>query len=255
MPTRDTAWPNGTPCWVDYDATDVEAARAFYADVLGWTYLGGAPEYGGYLTCVRNDRAAAGMAPAQGPAQPPRWTTYLAADSVDATVGLVTGAGGTVLMAPMDVGAMGRMAIAQDPNGDVFGIWQAGEHSTGVQIYNEPGSLVWSELATRDVAAAKAFYGTAFGYRYTDLGDPTMPDYVTFDVGANPLGGMNSAPADGPLGWGTCFSVAETDAAVAAVERGGGKITMAAEDTPYGRFAVVEDPWGASFAVMQAPAG
>jgi predicted enzyme related to lactoylglutathione lyase len=38
---------------------------------------------------------------------------------------------------------------------------------------------------------------------------------------------------------------------VAAVEKGGGKVTMAAQDTPYGRFAVVEDPWSASFSVMQ----
>ena len=73
MPTRDTAWPNGTPCWIDYGAADVDAAKAFYTDLLGWTYAGGDPAYGGYLTCMLRDRAAAGMAPQQDPSDPPRW--------------------------------------------------------------------------------------------------------------------------------------------------------------------------------------
>jgi predicted enzyme related to lactoylglutathione lyase len=49
--------------------------------------------------------------------------------------------------------------------------------------------------------------------------------------------------------------VASTDAAVSAVESAGGKVVMAAQDTPFGRFAVVEDPWGAAFSVMQEPEG
>lgn len=71
MPARDTAWPDGTPCWVDYGAADVDAAKTFYTDVLGWTYTGGEEEYGGYLTCESSGRGAAGMAPQTDPSDPP----------------------------------------------------------------------------------------------------------------------------------------------------------------------------------------
>jgi predicted enzyme related to lactoylglutathione lyase len=76
--------------------------------------------------------------------------------------------------------------------------------------------------------------------------------YATFAIGDQPLGGFGHHQPGSPKGWQTCFSVASTDAAVSAVEQGNGKVTTAAQDTPYGRFAVVEDPWSASLAVMQA---
>lgn len=250
MPTRDTAWPNGTPCWVDYGATDVAAARAFYADLLGWTYSGGEPEWGGYLTCLGKGLAAAGMAPAQDPAQPPRWTTYFAVDDADATAAAITAAGGSVPMAPDDVGPMGRMAIAADPQGNAFGLWQAGEH-TGVRIYNEPGSLTWNEAATEDPPAAREFYSSVFGFRFSEI--EGMDGYTTFATDGKPLGGLGSRHDD-RTGWCVCFSVASTDAAAVLVERAGGTVIWAPMDTPYGRIAVLVDPWGASFSVMQAPA-
>lgn len=191
------------------------------------------------------------MAP-QDPADPPRWTTYFATDDADPTAAKIAEAGGTVLMAPDDVGPMGRMALALDPTGSVFGLWQAGEH-TGVRIYNEPGALVWNEAATGDQKAAREFYAAVFGFTFDDLeGMEDIGGYATFSTGGDPLGGLGGVAPGAPTGWGTCFSVASTDDAVAVVQRGGGKVRMAAEDTPYGRFAVVEDPWGAPFSVMQA---
>ena len=115
MPTRDKSWSAGTPCWIDYGAADLDAAKSFYSDILGWTYTGGEAEYGGYLTARIGDRAAAGMAPQMDPSDPPRWTTYMATDDADATAARITEAGGTIVGAPMDVGPMGRMVIALDP--------------------------------------------------------------------------------------------------------------------------------------------
>jgi len=250
MPTRDTPWPNGTPCWVDYGAADIEAAKNLYGTVLGWTYEGGGPEFGGYLTCLRNGLQAAGMGPQQDPADPPRWTTYFATDDAEATTARIREAGGTVLVEPMDVGPMGRMVIALDPQGNPFGLWQAALN-TGVRIYNEPGALVWNEAAVDDPEAARTFYGAVFGFRFEEVSG--AGGYTTFATDGDPLGGLGAHQPGSPTGWATCFSVASTDDAVAAVEAAGGKVTMAAQDTPFGRFAVVEDPWGAPFSVMQAP--
>lgn len=252
MPTRDTAWPAGTPCWIDYSAADLEAAQAFYADVLGWTYTAGQPEFGGYLTCLRNDQAAAGMVPRMDPSHPASWTTYFATGDADAAVAQITKAGGSVLSAPMDVGPLGRMAMALDPQENTFGLWQAGQH-TGVTIYNEPGSLIWNEGAVDDPTAAKAFYTAVFGYRFDEV--EGSGGYSIFATDGGPLGGLFAHKASSPKGWTACFSVASTDAAVAAVERGRGKVTTAPQDTPNGRYAVVEDAWGAPFSVMQALPG
>lgn len=249
MPTRDTAWPSGTPCWVDYGAPDVAAAQRFYTDLFGWTYAGGAPEYGGYLTCLAGGREAAGLGPQQDPADPPRWTTYFATDDVDDTASRISEAGGTVVFPPMDVGPMGRMAIALDPQGHPFGLWQAGQN-TGVRIFNEPGSLVWNDTAVEDPAAAREFYGAVFGFRFDEV--PDSGGYTTFSAEDRPLGGLGPHRPGTPKGWTACFSVSSTDDAVSTVERAGGKVTMPAQDMEYGRFAVVEDPWGATFSVMQA---
>ncbi len=252
LPTRDTAWPAGTLCWVDYGAADLDAAQAFYTDVLGWSYTGGEPEYGGYLSCETRGLPAAGMGPQMDRSDPPRWTTYFATDDAAATVERITGAGGTVVVPPMEVGPMGTMVIARDPEGHRFGLWQAGQH-TGARIVNEPGSLVWNDAAVDDPEAANAFYAAVFDFRFEEV--EGGGGYTTFSTAERPLGGLGGHTPGSPKGWTTCFCVASADEGVATVERTGGKVTMAATDTPYGRFAVVEDRWGAPFSVMQELAG
>ncbi|NHC12495.1 VOC family protein [Motilibacter deserti] len=249
MPTRDTPWPAGTPCWIDYGAADLDAAKTFYADVLGWSYDGGS-ESGGYLNCQVRGRNAAGIAAQQDPDDPPRWTTYFATDDAAASCARVTGAGGTVIVEPMSVGPSGTMAMALDPQGNVFGLWQGAAH-IGAQIYNEPGSLVWNEAAVDDPAAAREFYSAVFGFGWNAVDE--LPGYWTFAVEERPLGGLGGPSEGSPKGWSTCFSVSSTDQAVAAAERGGAKVTLPAEDTSFGRFAVLQDPWGASFSVMAEP--
>lgn len=249
MPTRNTPWPNGTPCWVDYGASDLDATKRFYADLLGWEYTGGEPEFGGYVTATRNGEQAAGLGPQQDPDDPPRWTTYFAADDAAAVAARITDAGGTVLVEPMEVGPMGTMVIALDPQGNPFGLWQSGMH-TGFRIFNEPGGVTWNEAAVDDPDGARAFYGQVFGFRFDEM--PEAGGYTTFATDDRPLGGLGGHQPGSPKGWTTCFSVASTDDAVATAEAAGGKVTMAATDTPFGRFAVLEDPWGAAFSVMES---
>jgi uncharacterized protein len=252
MPTRNTPWPNGTPCWVDYGASDLDATKRFYADLLGWEYTGGEPEFGGYVTATRNGEQAAGLGPQQDPDDPPRWTTYFAADDAAAVAARITDAGGTVLVEPMEVGPMGTMVIALDPQGNPFGLWQSGMH-TGFRIYNEPGGVSWNEAAVDDADAARAFYSSVFDFHFDEM--PESGGYTTFATGDNPLGGLGGHQAGSPKGWTACFSVPSVDEAVKAVESAGGKVTMAAMDTSFGRFAVLEDPWGAPFSVMETTAG
>ena len=253
MVTRDTAWPGGTPCWVDLGVDDIDKARAFYGGLLGWDIQPGPPEAGGYAICLLRGRPAAGIGPKMGPAEMPTvWTTYLAADSADDIAAKVKTAGGQLLTDLMDVMDAGRMAIAADPAGAVFGIWQGRAH-TGVGVADEPGSLCWNENMSRDFEGNKAFYRAVFGYEYDDMSGDGFK-YATLKVGDAIVGGIGELPADVPAevpaNWSVYFAVADTDAAVGTVTGLGGGIVRPAWDSPYGKMATVSDDQGAVFSLI-----
>jgi predicted enzyme related to lactoylglutathione lyase len=257
MVTRDTAWGDGTPCWVDLGVADIAKAGAFYAALFGWEVHQGPAEVGGYALCLKDGRLVAGIGPKMGPAgEPSAWTTYLAASNADETAGKIKAFGGKVLVEPMDVMDQGRMVMAADPGGAVFGLWQAGQH-TGVQLANQPGSLTWNENLSRDFDGNKAFYHAVFGYEYGDIGD-TRFRYATLKAGGSEVGGIgeldSSLPAEVQAHWSIYFATADTDAAVATVRDLGGATVRPAWDSPYGRIAVVADDHGAVFSLISAPA-
>ena len=181
---------------------------------------------------------------------PPAWMTYITVASVDDTAAKITAAGGTIVAPPMDVMAAGRMAVAQDPTGAFFSIWQAGE-SIGAEIVNEPGTLCWNELNTRDVDGALAFYEQVFG-----LKAERSEMYNEFQLGDRVVGGCMRMPAMVP---------AEVPGALARVLRGRrhrgatakakslGAMAMVEpmEAGDVGRFSVLGDPMGAVFAIIQ----
>lgn len=253
MVQRDTAWPAGTPCWVDLGTDDVARAKAFYEAMFGWDTQVGPPEAGGYVMCQAQARPVAGIGPKMGPANAPTaWTTYIASDDVDATASKITASGGHVMAEPFDVMDVGRMAVAADPGGAVFGVWQAMAHS-GMQLANEPGSVCWNENMSRSFDANKAFYQSVFGYSYDDISGDDF-GYATFKTTGDALGGIGdlgtAAPADTPAHWRTYFSVDDTDDAVDTATKLGGRVVAPAWDTPYGRMAILCDDQGAIFAVM-----
>ncbi|HTT50129.1 MAG TPA: VOC family protein [Streptosporangiaceae bacterium] len=256
MVTRDTAWPEGTPCWVDLGVDNIARASAFYAGLFGWDVLAGPPEAGGYSMCLRGGRPLAGIGPRQGPpGTPPVWTTYLASDDADGTAAKITKAGGQLVVQPFDVMDAGRMAMAADPGGAVFGIWQAGAH-TGFGVANEPGTVSWNENHTRDFDGSKAFYQAVFGYDYGDVAGAGIR-YATLRLAGRDVGGImeldGGVPAEVPAHWETYFAVPGADAAVAATRAAGGAVIRAPWDTPYGRMAIVTDDQGAEFSVISQP--
>jgi len=254
MVTRDTAWPTGTPCWVDLGVTDIPTAQEFYGGLFGWDIQDTGPESGGYRMCEIDGQPVAGIGPKMDPNMPTFWTTYLATEDADVTAAKIKAAGGQVIVEPFDVMDVGRMAIAMDPGGAAFGIWQAKLH-TGIRLANEPGSLIWSENMSRNYEDNKAFYNTVFGYSYGDIGAEGM-NYATLDLDGRSVGGIGEIgaemPAEMPANWGTYFAVDDTDAAVAKVTELGGSVVAPAWDSPYGRMAVVSDNQGAVFSLMSA---
>jgi predicted enzyme related to lactoylglutathione lyase len=252
MSIRNERWPEGAPCWVDLMTTDQRAAVDFYSSLFGWGVRFTGEEFGHYGLAAIGDHFTAGLGEQPpGQSMPAAWTTYLASDDVDKTCDAITGAGGTVIAQPMDVGTSGRMAIAQDPTGAVFGVWQGGD-MIGASLVNEPGGVGWNECRTRDPERAMTFYTAVFGYRYTKM---EGEEYWTID-GAGPgdtVGGVGeldpTAAPGAPSHWMTYFVVADADATVATARAKGGTVQAGPFDTPFGRMAVISDPQGAVFSI------
>jgi uncharacterized protein len=253
MPVR-TSYAQGTPNWVDLQTTDQGAAKEFYAGLFGWTYDDQPmPEGAVYSMAKLGDEHVAALAP-QSPdlaaaGAPPMWNTYLAVDSVDDTVTKVAAAGGQVAMEPFDVMDAGRMAFVLDPSGAAVAFWQAGQH-IGASLVNEPGTIAWNELITTDPSAA-AFYEQVLGLT-TSVRNMGTGEYTLFEAAGQMVGGTSSPQMPGvPNHWHVYFAVADADASAAKVTELGGSILVEPFDTPVGRIAVVRDPQGATFSIIQ----
>jgi hypothetical protein len=229
----------------------MDAAATFYGGLFGWTADPGPEEAGGYRIAMLNGQPVAGIGPAMNPG-PPFWSTYVSVADADETAAKVKAAGGQELVAPMDVMQAGRMAVFMDNAGAAFSIWQPNEHP-GAGLVNEPGTLCWNELSTRDIDKAIEFYPQVFGWGHSTSEGGPMP-YTEWKVDGASIAGMmpmpEAVPAQVPPYWLVYFAVEDCDASVAkAVELGGSQM-FPPMDIPIGRFAGITDPQGAMFAVI-----
>jgi predicted enzyme related to lactoylglutathione lyase len=260
----------GVPCWVDINVPDVEAGVAFYGGLFGWEFEDvtppGAPV--SYSVALLPGGTVAGVAsqPA-GTDRAVAWDTYVWVDDADAAAGKVRAAGGSVLSEPADTGDSGRTALCADPEGASFCLWQAREHR-GAGVVNEPGSLNFNDLRTRDLEGARAFYGAVFGWEVLDLGGGyawALPGYGDFLEQRKP--GMRAGMAamgapdrfedvvasvtqisdDTSPHWGVIFAVDDADAIAARATALGGRVIVAPFDAPWVRTTVLADPQGATF--------
>ncbi|MFG2755168.1 VOC family protein [Streptomyces wuyuanensis] len=246
--------PEGTPIWADAMFSDLEGAKAFYGEVLGWTFGESSSEYGNYTQAYADGKAVAAVVPPMpGQEGQSQWCLYLASPDAAATAGKIRQNGGTVLMEPMQVGEFGTMCLAQDPSGVAFGVWQPGTHK-GFEATNVPGSFCWAEIFTREPGKSDAFFPAVFGYGVKAIVDPGM-DFKVFDLGSDPVFGRmrmteEEFPAEVPSYVQVYWTVADCDAAVATVQKLGGRLVFGPMTMPFGRFAAVVDPQGAPFAVI-----
>jgi uncharacterized protein len=272
MLERDGYLP-GVPCWVDTSQPDPEAAVAFYSGLFGWEFENAMPpgSAGKYFFARLSGRdvAAVGSQPEGGPPMAV-WNTYVWVESADDAATKVKDAGGRVLTEPFDVMNAGRMAVCTDPEGAAFCVWQAKQHK-GARIVNEPGSLNFNGLNTRDPQSAKAFYGSVFGWETLALGDAEMwrlPGYGDFleqiDPGIRKRMAETGAPEgfedvvaaitpigddqpDAPAHWSVTFAVDDADATADRAAALGAQVIVPPFDAPWVRMTVITDPQGATF--------
>ncbi len=253
----------GSFAWVELSTTDQNGGVAFYRSLFGWDVnempMGPGETYSMFKMRDRDVGAAYTMRPEEKQAgAPPHWNMYVAVENADATVEKAKELGAGVLAPAFDVMDAGRMAVLQDPAGAVFSIWQPKTH-LGVQITNEPGSLCWSETTTRDTKKAEAFYTKLFGWTAKHSAPSSQMEYTEFSAGERSSIGMMPMPKEVPpfvpSYWMPYFQVTACDASVAKAKSLGAKLMVGPHDiADTGRFAILNDPQGAMFAVFSPKA-
>jgi predicted enzyme related to lactoylglutathione lyase len=263
----------GVPCWIDTMHPDPAAAADFYGQLFGWELEDVMPpdSPGRYFMARLPGGDVAAIGPqVEGTSHPAVWNTYIWVESADETATKVREAGGTVQMEPDDVLDAGRMAIFTDPEGAAFSVWEAKRHR-GAAVVNEPGSLNFNVLNTRDLDRAAKFYGAVFGWELIEVGGTpmwAMPAYGDFlearTPGLREQSAEMGAPTrfeevvaaatplpddqpDTPAHWAVTFGVADADAVAQKTAELGGTVLVAPFDAPWVRMTVIRDPQGATF--------
>ena len=274
MPQRD-GFPPGVPAWLEMRAADPQAAAIFYAGLFGWELedaAGGGSDRPYLVARLEGRSVVAVSSQALYAPATPAWTTYVAVASADDSATRVQQSGGRVLVDPVDLADLARIAVCTDPGGAAFGLWQPGRIK-GAQSVNAPGTWNFSELRTRDPAAARAFYGEVFGWEADDADAGgglagmmlRLPGYADFleqvdpgirkrhaDFGAPPgfsdcIGWILPLEDDLQPHWSVTFSIDDADAVAARARELGGSVLVEPFDIPPVRSTVIRDPQGARF--------
>lgn len=250
MPEK-TSFVPGEFCWIELATTDEAAAKEFYLPLFGWTNVDSPiPGDGVYVMLKKDGRDVGALY--ENKNVPPAWLSYVWVANADESAEKAKSLGGTVVMPPFDVMGIGRMAVVQDPAGAKFAIWQALGPS-GVGVTGEAGALCWNELTTTDLAGSETFYTSLFGWS-AKHGTGGGMEYTELSVGGTGIGGMMAMPAmmEGmPSHWIPYFAVDDADAITNDAKSHGAEAYGPHDIPNVGRFAVINDPQGARFAIVK----
>jgi predicted enzyme related to lactoylglutathione lyase len=251
-------YDSGTFSWVDLATTDPDGAKAFYAGLFGWEFEDLPTDGSGTYTMCRlqgKDVCAIARQSDQERQQgvPSHWNSYITAHDLDDRAARIPELNGNLIMPPFDVMEAGRMALAVDPTGAVFALWEP-RNSIGAALVNVHGALTWNELGTTDVEAAKSFYGELFGWTYEDLEMDGQGSYSIVRNGGSSNGGIRAQTQmekGVPPNWLPYFGATSCDESAAQAQAVGGRVLVPTMHVPAGGFAVIADPQGAVFAVFE----
>jgi uncharacterized protein len=247
----------GTFCWVDLSTTDLEAAKKFYTELFGWTYMTHETSAMPYTTIFQGEKAVAGLAELQAEVRamgvPPHWMSYLTSKDVSKTLAAVKEAGGNVIMDTMPISDHGAMGIFQDPEGATLALWQPKSMDEEL-TRNIPGSCCWNEKGSHDSKESLEFYGKVFGWE-NETSKMSEVDYTVFKLDGKEIGGMYIMPEflkDIPSHWMPYFITENIEELIEKAKKLGGEVPMDIMQVEgVGKFCVVKDVQGAAFGVIQ----
>jgi len=248
----------GNFCWADLFCKNIDAAAEFYSAVFGWKLQHTEKDPINRAVFLRSEKPVCGIQLMtdrllQG-GIPSHWLSVIAVENIDVVIRNIESLGGKNLVQPTDISATDRRALVQDPTGAVFSLWQTGEH-TGASEWNRPNSLCWNELYSNNIEQSLLFYRNLFGWTHSKSVGAIGQDYFEFIHDGRSVGGMMEIRkewGDMPPCWSVYFSVDNIHGSITNIRKMGGTVEGSPmEIENVGQFAVVMDPEGAFFSILQ----
>jgi len=248
---------HGRFIWYELTTTDMQAAKTFYAAVVGWgtrdTSMAGIP----YTVFTAGDASISGLSElpqdARNMGERPMWLGYVCVDDVDATADRIKRLGGAVHVPPQDILDVSRFSVVSDPQMATFALfkWQNPVEEQPVDL-RARGRVGWHELLADDWEKAWAVYSELFGWQKAEADVGAMGTYQQFATGGQTIGGMMTKPPTVPVScWLYYFNVDNIDAAVKRVKAASGQVLRGPTEVPDGNWIVqCADPQGAIFALV-----
>ena len=247
----------GAFCFAELVTQDAELARRFYGELFGWTAIDVPGSAGSRSLFQLRGKTVAGLRrSAHGPR---RWVPFLKVESVDAFTARAAELGGTLLDGSTAGPGLPRTATICDPGGGVVGIGEEMSHP-GAELVEEPGSMWWIELLTREIAAVRTFYSRLVGWDAREVRFPHLENpYTVFQIGQESVAGAIEIEHNWgllPPRWQVLFAVDDCDARLARARALGGVNDFAPIDVPKaGRLVGLRDPADAHFVMVQGASG
>jgi uncharacterized protein len=249
--------PAGLPCWVELACHDEAATRRFYSGVFGWEYelrRDPATPNGRYSISSLDGLPTGGLYLA-GAHSAPGWTLHISVPHTASAAEWVEHLGGEVTLGPVAIPHRGSILHAIDACGAPIVFWEAPadwQFASG-----GPGTFSGADLNTHDGVAADHFYTKLFSYSSRQVGDGDDIDYAEYLIDREPvLYRYVMGPEydrDTPPHWLVYFEISPargTDAAAGQALMLGGSVVLEPYDTAFGRTALLADPDGSVFAVI-----
>jgi uncharacterized protein len=253
---------HGMPCWFELTSPDPDKSSAFYQGLFGWRRYelelgpdGTCSFFSNEIGCIGAMSSLASQQ--QSPGSASTWGVYFAVDDCDDSTAKAVELGAKIVVPPTNVNEHCRMSVVADPFGAVCSLWQS-EGGGGPYVMFEENAINWVELATPCSAQAREFYAALLGWDYfqTSAEIPGGGPYHELAVGETRCGGIMPMNADWlaplPPHWWIFIRVSNLEACVAKAQELGGTNPVLAYEVPnVGRMAMIADPTGAKFYVVQ----
>ncbi len=248
---------HGRFVWYELMTTDMEAAKVFYAKVVGWGTRDASMPGMAYTLFTAGEASVSGLMDLPEDARKmgakPSWIGYVGVNDVDAAADRIKHLGGAVYVPPKDIPNISRFSVVADPQRATLALfkWLKPRQDQPPEL-GTPGRVGWHELLAADWEQALAFYGELFGWQKADAEIGAMGTYQLFSAGGQTIGGMFTKPPMVPVSfWLYYFNIGDIDAAAKRVKAGSGQILNGPIEVPGGNWIVqCTDPQGAMFALV-----
>jgi len=251
----------GKMIYAELVTPDLAAAMRFYGQLFGWSFAEQQGDGITYASASLDGRPVAGLIQKALPRSAPRapaWLTLMAVSDADAAEATALAHGAKLLFAPHDLPNLGRKAVLADPQGAVFALL-ASASGDPPDYLAAPGEWIWSSLITTDPDKDAAFYQALFGFDVFELPADPGAEHLLLASHNYARASVNSLPGkdgDNHPHWINFIRVLDADKTAAQVVALGGRVLVQPRlDRHGGKVALVADPAGAPFGLLEWAAG